>query len=70
VTLRRIRRLLRLDGALTRRTHAAVIAATTAATVLPLVLLLVSGATLFRPCPPDTDNDNGWSPTQSTATRS
>lgn len=62
-TLRRIRRLLRLDRTLTRRTHALVVAATTAATVLPLALLLVSGATLFRPCPPDMDTgtDSGWS---------
>lgn len=54
-TLRRIRRLLGLSNPLTRRTHALVIAATTAATVLPLVLLAVTGATVFRPCPPDTD---------------
>lgn len=59
-TLRRIRRLLRLDQTLTRRTHALVIAATTAATVLPVALLALSGATLFRPCPPDLDG--GWSP--------
>lgn len=54
-TLRRIRRLLRLDHALTRRGHALVVAATTAAAVLPVALLAVSGATLFRPCPPDAD---------------
>jgi Zn-dependent protease with chaperone function len=54
-TLRRIRRLLRLDHALTRRGRALVIAATAAATVLPVALLAVSGATLFRPCPADAD---------------
>lgn len=55
-TLRRVRRLLRLDHSLTRRGHALVVAATTAATVLPAVLLAVSGATLFHPCPPDGDD--------------
>ena len=60
-TLRRIRRLLRLDHPLTRRGHALVIATTTVATVLPVALLAVSGATMFRPCPPD--SDNGWSRT-------
>jgi Zn-dependent protease with chaperone function len=60
-TLRRIRRLLRLDDTLTRRGHALVVAATTAATVLPVVLLALSGASLFRPCPPD--NDGGAWPT-------
>lgn len=60
-TLRRIRRLLRLDHPLTRRGQALVVAATTVATVLPVALLAVSGATLFRPCPPDTDG--GWSRT-------
>ncbi|MEY9893994.1 Zn-dependent protease with chaperone function [Catenulispora sp. MAP5-51] len=59
-TLRRIRRLLRLDHTLTRRGQALVIAATTAATVLPVALLLVSGATMLRACPPD--SDGGWAP--------
>lgn len=59
-TLRRIRRLLRLDPTLTRRGQALVIAATTAATVLPVALLLVSGATMLRACPPD--SDGGWAP--------
>ncbi|MEY9932020.1 Zn-dependent protease with chaperone function [Catenulispora sp. GP43] len=59
-TLRRIRRLLRLDRTLTRRGHALVIAATTAATVLPVALLAVSGAAILRPCPPD--SDGGWAP--------
>ena len=60
-TLRRIRRLLHLHHPLTRRSHALIIATTTAATVLPVALLAVSGATLFRPCPPD--SDSGWSRT-------
>ncbi|MEZ0115267.1 Zn-dependent protease with chaperone function [Catenulispora sp. EB89] len=60
-TLRRIRRLLRLDHPLTRRGHALVIATTTVATVLPVALLAVSGATLLRPCPPD--SASGWSRT-------
>lgn len=60
-TLRRIRRLLGLEHTLTRRTRALVIAATTVAVVLPLALLTMSGATtVFKPCPPDTDE--GLSP--------
>lgn len=60
-TLRRVRRLLRWDRALTRRGHALVVAATTAATVLPVALLAVSGATLARACAPD--GEGGGRPT-------
>ncbi|GAA2029431.1 hypothetical protein GCM10009839_31230 [Catenulispora yoronensis] len=59
-TLRRVRRLLRLDRALTGRARALSLTAAVFMIALPITLIGVSGASLITHCPPDTeDHDAG-----------
>jgi hypothetical protein len=55
-TLRRVRRLLRLDRALTGRARALSLTAAVFMIALPITLIGVSGASLISHCPPDTDD--------------
>ncbi|NUP52626.1 MAG: M56 family metallopeptidase [Catenulispora sp.] len=61
-TLRRVRRLLRLDRALTGRARALSLVAAVFMIALPITLLGVSGASLISHCPPDTEDHDARSP--------
>jgi len=64
-TLRRVRRLLRLDRALTGRARALSLTAAVFVIALPITLLGVSGASLISHCPPDTDDHDARRPSTS-----
>ncbi|NUR63562.1 MAG: M56 family metallopeptidase, partial [Catenulispora sp.] len=65
-TLRRIRRLLRLDRALTGRARALSLTAAVFMIALPISLIGVSGASLISHCPPDTDDHDARNPAVTT----
>ncbi|GAA1969891.1 M56 family metallopeptidase [Catenulispora subtropica] len=67
-TLRRIRRLLRLDQTLTGRARALSLTVAVFAIALPITLLGVSGASLISHCPPDTDEHDARHPGQAVTT--
>lgn len=61
-TVRRVRRLLRLDRNLTGRARVVSLAAAALLIALPITLIGVSGATLISHCPPDTDDHDALRP--------
>lgn len=61
-TLRRVRRLLRLDLRLTGRARALSLIAAVFMIALPITLIGVSGASLISQCPPDTEDHDARSP--------
>lgn len=65
-TLRRVRRLLRLDLALTGRARALSLTAAVFIIALPITLIGVSGASLISHCPPDTDDHDAGVPAVTT----
>ena len=67
-TLRRVRRLLRLDRGLTGRARALSLTVAVFAIALPITLLGVSGASLIRHCPPDTTDHDAWHPSPAVTT--